>query len=548
MDNLIVDVKIWGRMVGSLIWDSLSETAIFEYDKGFRSSGLEVSPLMMPLSQGLRPFSFPGNKNECFKGLPGLIADCLPDKYGDQIITEWFERQGLTTDGITPLDRLSYMGKRGMGALEFEPSKASAVLDKSTEIYVDELTQLAEDILTKRKSLKTYLIQNDKVAHDILRVGTSAGGAKPKAIIAYNEKTNEVRSGQVKAPKGFGYWILKFDGTSYSEHNSVMEKQAKGIGNVEFAYHKMARACDIEMSECRILTEGDSHHFMTRRYDRTENGEKIHVQTAAGLAHLDRDQRHSYEEIFGIIRRLGLPMEATVEFFRRMVFNVVARNNDDHTKNFSFLMNKEGKWSLAPAYDLCYTYKPGGQWIGQHQLSLNGKRDNFNRQDLLTVGESMGIRQPSSIIDQIVDTVSNWRQYAEECGVKESYIKEIKKNLYVTEIGKTVFIDSPQKADAENISLSPKDKEFLVKIAVKLTNARYPENSLTKEEKTKVITAFSLLSDKQKKDLQDEIWINLKEISEANKSGRWLSDAKDYLKKLANGDDGLPPPGRGRGV
>ena len=435
MDNLIVDVKLWGQMVGSLIWDASSGMAVFEYDSRFRRDGLDIAPLTMPLSKGTRPFSFPANRNECFKGLPGLIADSLPDKYGDQIITEWFKRQGLSIDDITPLERLSYMGKRGMGALEYEPSKAAAALNESSEIYIDELTRLAEDIFTKRDAFQSRMIQEDKIILDILRVGTSAGGAKPKAIIAYNDKTNEVRSGQVKAPEGFGYWILKFDGTTYSEHGSIMEKQAKGIGNVEYAYYKMAKACGIEMMESRLLEEGDSHHFMTRRYDRTDNGDKIHVQTAAALAHLDRDQRHSYEEIFGIIRKMGLSMESSVEFFRRMVFNVVARNNDDHTKNFSFLMDRKGNWTLAPAYDLCYTYKPGGQWVGQHQLSLNGKLDDFTRQDLLTVGENMGIRQCAGIIDQVVEVVSHWHQYASENGVRDAHAKEIEKYLLVKEIG-----------------------------------------------------------------------------------------------------------------
>ncbi len=545
MDNLIVDVKLWGRLVGSLVWDDASETAVFEYDKDFRNSGLEVAPLTMPLGQGGRTFSFPGNKNECFKGLPGMIADCLPDRYGEQIITEWFERQGLPSNRITPLDRLCYMGKRGMGALEFEPSRAAAILDESTEIHIDELRQMAEDVLTKRKSLKTYLMKENKVAQDILRVGTSAGGAKPKAIIAYNEKTNEVRSGQVEAPEGFDYWILKFDGTSYTEHGSVMEKQAKGIGNVEYAYHKMAVDCGIKMTECRLLVEGDNHHFMTKRYDRTDSGEKIHVQSAAGIAHLDRDQRHSYEEIFGIIRRLGLPMETSDEFFRRMVFNIVSRNNDDHTKNFSFLMDKKGKWSMAPAFDLCYTYKKGGQWVDKHQLSLNGKREHFTRNDLLVVGNKMGIRQADGIIDDVVEVVSNWRQYAKDCGVRESYIKEIDDNLCVNEIGKTSFVGKAKAEPSQNARLDSEDKKFLINIAVRLTKARYPEEILTKEEKMKVISLFSNLPDGQKDEAQSEIWSAALESPEAKKSGRWLSEAKDYLCELANGDEGRTPPERG---
>ena len=430
MENLIVDVKLWGQFVGSLAWDDARGVAVFEYDSLFRRNGLELAPLTMPLSQGARPFSFLSNRTECFNGLPGLIADALPDKFGNQITTEWFTRQGLSIAKITPLERLCYIGQRAMGALEFEPSKASALLNESTEIYIDELTRLAEDIFTKRAAFQERMFQEDKTVLDILRVGTSAGGAKPKAIIAYNEQTNEVRSGQVKAPEGFGYWLLKFDGVTYSEHGSVTENP-QGIGNVEYAYYKMAQACGIEMVECRLLDEGDHHHFMTRRFDRTADGEKIHMQTAAGLAHLDRDQRHSYEELFGIVRRMNLPMEASLQLYRRMVFNVMARNHDDHTKNFSFLMDRQGQWRLAPAYDLCYSYKPGGRWIGQHQLSLNGKQDNFTRQDLLTVGEKMGIRHPVEIIEEIADTVSRWQSTAQDCGVRESHVKEIENNLTI---------------------------------------------------------------------------------------------------------------------
>ena len=430
MENIIVDVKLWGQMVGSLVWNPAMQMAVFEYDNAFRRNGIEPAPMTMPLSQGNRPFSFPANRTDCFKGLPGLIADALPDKFGNQIITEWFTRQGLPIGEITPLERLCYVGQRAMGALEFEPSKASSLLNESTEIYIDELTKLAEDIFTKREAFQERMFQEDKTILDILRVGTSAGGAKPKAIIAYNEQTNEVRSGQVKAPEGFGYWLLKFDGVTYSEYGSVMENP-KGIGNVEYAYYKMAQACGIDMAECRLLDEGDNHHFMTRRFDRTTNGDKIHMQTVAGLAHLDRDQRHSYEEIFGIIRKMNLPMEASQQLFRRMVFNVVARNNDDHTKNFSFLMDRNGKWKLAPAYDLCYSYKPGGRWIGQHQLSLNGKQDAFTRQDILTVGENMGIRRCNEMMDEVIDAVSNWNTIAKDCGVRENHIAEIEKNLLV---------------------------------------------------------------------------------------------------------------------
>ena len=261
-----------------------------------------------------------------------------------------------------------------------------------------------------------------------MKVGTSAGGAKPKAIIAYNDTTGVVRSGQVKAPEGFGYWLLKFDGGIYSEHAQITDNP-KGIGNIEYTYYKMATSCGIRMTECRLLTEGDSHHFMTRRFDREADGEKIHVQTLAGLAHYDRDARHSYEEMFRIMRSMRLPYKEQEELYRRMVFNVMARNHDDHTKNFSFLMNKQGNWSLAPAYDLCYSYTPGGKWTNRHQMSLNGKQDNFSMEDLQRVGENMGIRNRKAIVEEVAESVSHWMEYAKDCGVRAEHADIIGKNL-----------------------------------------------------------------------------------------------------------------------
>ena len=270
--------------------------------------------------------------------------------------------------------------------------------------------------------------QNDKTILDILKVGTSAGGAKPKAIIAYNEQTGEVRSGQVPAPEGFSYWLLKFDGGTYSEHHEITDNP-RGIGNIEYAYHKMATACGISMSECRLLPEGDCNHFMTRRFDRTLSGEKIHMQTAAAIAHLDRDVRHSYEELFGVLRRLGLHYKDSEQLYRRMVFNVIARNHDDHTKNFSFLMDREGRWSLAPAYDLCYSYNPGGRWTSRHQLSLNGKTDGFTRRDLLAVAQAVGLRDADHIIEDVRASVAAWPDVAKDCLVRKEHIEAIGKTL-----------------------------------------------------------------------------------------------------------------------
>lgn len=429
MDDLIVDVNIWGNNVGALIWDHNNEAASFQYDDKFLRSGLDVSPVMMPLrnSAGM-VYQFQQNRNNCFKGLPGLIADSLPDAFGSQIIYEWFASRGLSDEQITPLDYLCYVGKRAMGALEFQPSKEIPGLDQSTRIYIDELTALAEEVFKNRLEFQSRLQNQDQKTLDILKVGTSAGGAKPKAIIAYNESTNEVRSGQVLAPEGFTYWLLKFDGGVYEEHFQITDNP-KGIGNIEYAYYLMAKAVGINMMECRLLKEGDSNHFMTKRFDRTDSGEKLHIQTLAGIAHYDRDQRHAYEQAFRLMRQMQLPYIQQEEFYRRMVFNVVARNHDDHTKNHSFIMDRSGQWRLAPAYDLCYSFNPQGRWTNRHQMSVNGKQDGFTFEDLKTVADRMGIKHGKEIIEKVVDTVSAWEQFAQEAGVTANQVKEIKSNL-----------------------------------------------------------------------------------------------------------------------
>ena len=329
---------------------------------------------------------------------------------------------------LTPLDRLCYVGKRAMGALEFVPAVHVEGVNESTEIYIRELMALSESIFKERSKFQELIRQNDKSILDILKVGTSAGGAKPKAIIAYNEETGEVRSGQVPAPDGFSYWLLKFDGGTYSEHHEITDNP-QGIGNIEYAYYKMATACGITMSECRLLPEGDCHHFMTRRFDRTPSGEKIHMQTAAGIAHLDRDVRHSYEELFGVLRRMGMHYKDFEQLYRRMVFNVIARNHDDHTKNFSFLMDKSGQWSFAPAYDLCFSYNPAGRWTSRHQLSLNSKTDDFIREDLLAVAQSVGLRYANHIVEEVRASVAAWPNVAKDCGVRQEHIEAIGKTL-----------------------------------------------------------------------------------------------------------------------
>ena len=312
-----------------------------------------------------------------------------------------------------------------MGALEYEPANYDRSLDESSPLVISELVSLANRVLNQRDQFQADLRENTSTLIDILKVGTSAGGAKPKAIIAFNDTTNEVRSGQVKAPEGFTYWLLKFDGM---EGGKIKDNPA-GIGRIEYAYHKMAVDCGIIMTECRLWHEKDKAHFMTKRFDRTDNGEKLHTQTLCALAHFDRDERYSYEQLFQTMRRLYLSYPEMEQMFRRMVFNVVSRNHDDHTKNHAFIMDKSGKWSLAPAYDLCYTYAPSGKWTNQHQLSLNGKRDNFTLGDLLSTGQKLDIKNPMIIIEQIITVVSQWEMYAQNAEVKPEHSKQVQDNL-----------------------------------------------------------------------------------------------------------------------
>lgn len=376
------------------------------------------------LQRGERKFSFPALSKKTYQGLPGLIADSLPDDYGTTVVDEWFSRKGMS-DQITPVDRLLYIGKRGMGAFEYEPAIADPLLNESSPIEIAELVEMADRVLNEREQFQTHLRDNNKALIDVLKVGTSAGGAKPKAIIAYNEKTNELRSGQVKAPDGFGYWLIKFDGV---EGGKIKDNPA-GIGKIEYAYHKMAVDCGIRMTECRLWNENNKAHFMTRRFDRSETGEKRHVQTLCGMAHFDRDKRYSYEQVFQVMRKLFLPYPDMEQMYRRMVFNVMARNHDDHTKNHSFIMDSHSNWSLAPAYDLCYSYSPSGTWTRQHQLALNGKREDFTYDDLITVAKKADIRNAHEIIQRTTHTISRWKQYAKDSNVQKEHIQLIENNL-----------------------------------------------------------------------------------------------------------------------
>src|SRR6185437_15165328 len=372
----------------------------------------------MPLSR--RVYQFPFLAEVSFHGLPGLLADSLPDKFGNALIDAWLATQGRRPESCNAIERLCYIGVRGMGALEFAPARGPP-LKRSARVQVDELVELASEVLTHRASLQVSFAPGRRHdgLQDILRVGTSAGGARAKAIIAWNRDTNEVRSGQVKAPAGFDYWLLKFDGVNANKDKEL--EDPKGYTVIEYAYALMAADAHIEMSECRLLEENGRRHFMTRRFDRLGDGGKLHMQSLAALAHFDFNSAgaYSYEQAFDVIKRLGLPMRAREQQFRRMLFNVVARNQDDHVKNVAFLMDKAGHWSLAPAFDVTYAYNPAGLWTSRHQMTINGKTDGFTLEDFKAVAQVAGLKRgrPEAVLLEVLDAVKQWPRYAKTAGV-----------------------------------------------------------------------------------------------------------------------------------
>lgn len=416
-------VSIWGDLVGAVAWDEQDRLATFEYDPAFSRSGSDLSPLKMPLNPNQRMFSFPEMKKknaselETFKGLPGLLADVLPDRYGNELINMWLTRQGRAPESLNPVEMLCFIGSRGMGALEFKPSTLKETKN-SFPIEVDTLVDTARKLLFQKDLFATNLREDEEVAvTSILKIGTSAGGARPKALIAYNEKTGEVKSGQTNAPKGFEHWLIKLDGVSDVQLGATF-----GYGRVEMAYYLMASACGIEMTESRLLEENGRAHFMTKRFDRDigVNGSvKHHIQTFCALKHFDFNAvtSFSYEQLFQTMRELNLPYPAAEQMFRRMVFNVLARNCDDHTKNFAFRLKKGGVWELAPAYDICHAFRPGSRWVSQHALSINGKRQDISKEDLLAIGNSIGNKKSKVIIEEITETVNQWYKFADEVEV-----------------------------------------------------------------------------------------------------------------------------------
>jgi len=421
-------VNLWNRRVGAVAWNPETGLGSFEFEPSFIAESLDLSPLKMPLTTaGNRTFTFPELRNSpALRGIPGLLADSLPDKYANALVNTWLARNGRPSDSLNPVEMLCFIGKRGIGALEFEPAIPKGP-DTSTRIEISGLVKIANDILSGRENFNTSLTVNEEHALlDILKIGTSAGGARAKAVIAFNPVTREVRSGQVSAPKGFYHWIIKFDGVADSQFGAT-----HGYGRVEMAYHLMALASDIEMTECMLLEEDGRAHFMTRRFDREPGRGKIHVQSLCAMQHYDFTEiaSFSYEQVFETMRMLGLPYPAAEQLYRRMVFNVIARNCDDHTKNFAFLMDKSGAWSLSPAFDVCHSYRPASTWVSQQSLSVNGKRKDISRDDLLSVARNMNIKKAGNIISQINDVVKKWPFFAEETKVKPELRDAIDKTL-----------------------------------------------------------------------------------------------------------------------
>ncbi|MFO7560645.1 MAG: type II toxin-antitoxin system HipA family toxin [Desulfobacterales bacterium] len=419
MPVLVASVNLWGDPLGAVAWDDDRGFATFEYDPSFLRRQLEIAPLTMPLNSGI--YAFPELNSRTFYGLPGLLADSLPDRYGTKLIEVWLQRQGRSLGEFSPIERLCYMGSRGMGALEFEPALVTP--KKATRIEISELVALARKILSEREGLLANLSNDESMALDtIIRVGTSAGGARAKAVIAWNPETKDVRSGQVKAPKGFEYWIIKFDGI-----NDDALGDPEGFGKIEYAYHLMAKAAGIEMTECRLMKENGRSHFMTRRFDRTNNSDKIHMQSLCALGHYDfrMPGQYGYETTMSTCQQLGLGQQVLHQLFRRMAFNVIARNQDDHTRNIAFLMDQNGNWHLAPAFDVIWSYNSKGEWTNRHQMTINGKRDGFTKQDFIEVAKPFRIKKPLDILADVGAAVLRWSDFAKEVGVKQNQITEI---------------------------------------------------------------------------------------------------------------------------
>jgi len=422
----LAEVRLWGRTIGAVTLADGRDVAEFQYAREFTGSGIEVSPLVMPLASTV--YAFPALPRTTFHGLPGLLADSLPDAFGNTLIDAWLAGQGRSPESFNAVERLCYIGARGMGALEFAPSQGpDGRADR--RVQVDALVELASEVLRHRNDLQASFADEDRAQalRQILRVGTSAAGARAKALIAWNPQTQEVRSGQAGVGEGFEHWLLKLDGVSGNRDKEL--EDPRGYGVIEYAYHLMARAAGIDMTECRLLEENGRRHFMTRRFDRDAAGGKLHMQSLCGLAHYDFNAAgvYSYEQALMAMRRLGLPMAALEQQFRRMAFNIVGRNQDDHVKNIAFLMDRSGRWSLSPAFDMTWSFNPAGMWTARHQMTMNGKRDGFTREDFRACGKVASLKRgrAEAILDEVVGAVQRWPGFADEAGLSPQWRDQI---------------------------------------------------------------------------------------------------------------------------
>lgn len=431
----VINVNYDKHYVGAVSFDTETGIGAFEYAPEFIKMGIELSPLKMPLSAQI--YTFPALDRATFKGLPGMIADSLPDDFGNAVLNAWVARQGRSPSEITPLQRLQYTGKRAMGALEYLPATQVRSLNASTQIEISSLVNIAQEILDERARFTVSLNSegNDEreAMMSLLSVGMSAGGARPKAVLAFNEDFTAVRSGQTKAPEGFTHYLMKFDGVS--EHNKDKETfgDPMGYGAMEYVYFLLARSCGVKMMPCHLLDEGNRRHFITQRFDR-RGSSKIHTQTLNGLAHVSYKLpgSYSYEELFNVARQLRLSAKEAEQLFRRMIFNVVARNHDDHSKNFAFILNTQQKWQLAPAYDLAYSYKPGSPWVNSHWMTINGKRDGFTRPDFYgfeKIARQFNKGYVDNLIDETIAHVSGWSHLAQVHGVPRTLAEEVTRHL-----------------------------------------------------------------------------------------------------------------------
>lgn len=417
------EVMLWGTKIGTVAFDDNSGLGSFEYDPAFLASGIEVSPIAMPLSR--RVYTFPELARQSFHGLPGLLSDSLPDKFGNAVIDAWLRSRGRSPESFNPVERLCYTGSRGMGALEYVPARGPSATE-SERIEIDKLVQLASQVLRSRE--KMHVSAGENAMQEIIKVGSSAGGARAKAVIAWNEQTGDIRSGQIEAGKGYDYWLMKFDGVS--GNGDKEGEDAPQYTRIEYAYYLMAGDAGIAMSDCRLYEEQGRFHFMTRRFDReAKTGGKLHMQSLGAIAHFDFNQPgvYSYEQAAQVMRRLRISATEISQFYRRMVFNVLARNQDDHVKNISFLMDRKGIWRLAPAYDVTYAYNPDGMWTGTHQMSINGKRDRITRQDLMDAAKHMGIKQAEAeqAIAAVGESLTRWYDFADKANITDRAAHQI---------------------------------------------------------------------------------------------------------------------------